>query len=65
MMAVLDVEVLCGGKPVLRYVQAGRAVPEYDEPFSIFIRSGRNSPSKMLKIAVFAPIPMANAFAAG
>jgi hypothetical protein len=44
MMAVLDVEVLCGGKPVLRYVQAGRAVPEYDEPFSNFIRKRTQQP---------------------
>jgi hypothetical protein len=37
-MAVLDVEVLCGGKPVFRYVQAWRTVPEYDEPSSVFVR---------------------------
>jgi len=41
-MTVFDVEVLRGRKPIFRDVQARRAVPEYDQPFSIRIRKWTN-----------------------
>src|ERR1700748_22944 len=34
-MTVLDVEVLCGGEPVSGDVEAGRAVPENNQPLRI------------------------------
>lgn len=34
---VLDVEILCGGKPILQNVQTGRTVPENHQPACVFI----------------------------
>ena len=36
-VAVLDVEILRGGKPILGDAEAGRAIPEDDEPAGVFI----------------------------
>ena len=59
-VAVADVEVLRGGKPVLGDAQAGRPVPEDHQPFRIrYGRGSSRSADATLKIAVLAPTPIA------
>ena len=36
-VAILDVEILRGGKPILRDAEAGRAIPEDDELAGVFV----------------------------
>ena len=36
-VVVLDVEILCRGKPILRDAEAGRTIPEDDELGCVFV----------------------------
>ncbi len=57
----LDVEVLRGGEPVFRDVEARRPIPQDHEAAGVLIGKGRKKRAlATLKIAVLAPMPMAS-----